>query len=803
MRTKSVKDPKPEALIERDILSRLGFPPGTVVSGKVRGKARKLILEGKPEEAEEYLQAKSHTYGMKQGNKVAMAKSNILFSSTELAETPMASFSRSFQERMFSLSHSNFLEAKTTQLNAESIGQLRSRFGMDIPAGLHQQSVNAVVSYALSVRDGIAVKAINRLIKARHKEVSDRHWGPYHDWCKKDFPSEAEREVRKQKIHIACEDEMDTVETVLKGSPWDHPEVLHETLMLESGTGPLAADPLSSGESLVLRHPPGVNLQMQLSQQTALRLINPQKDANAIALYHEKCPHLPRMDDLPNPTDMIPTGDQLIRRLCPEVLVTNAKYKERKDTERPQKLRFSGKETGHTRGKANKPIFLISYLDTSRKRFIIVDGRGFLHQIRRLFPQYRRKISYGKMVDMFGTDGIVMPQYAKVQLLFKKKSIPKIVYKNPIKGVPKEHPPGRSYVGIDLGVNNLITAVIVNDTANENGHASMMVKGIDYRRIQEKYTKLEEEIQRQAKLEVSKESRDEIISFDATIAQKAKEALLTEYPALLSKDIPWESIGSGTRYISTALGQDKEASRYDSWWVGTSKKLVLKVSEKTRKELNEKAWEIKRNSKGYKRLKTETKELARKIVNDVILWSRKYSPNGDFVFVAEDLSRGSFMDGKGARKGTVGWTEMFLPKKEGRWFKFLGLPGALDEVPRNKGIRLFLVPPSFTSKTCLKCDRAHPDSRVSGREDFRCFFCGFEAHADVVGATNIARVAIRGKKLPGYERSSDSKKPGAARKKKSSDNIKLEIVENANDNRRNVQGEALERKTKRAKKTAA
>jgi putative transposase len=54
------------------------------------------------------------------------------------------------------------------------------------------------------------------------------------------------------------------------------------------------------------------------------------------------------------------------------------------------------------------------------------------------------------------------------------------------------------------------------------------------------------------------------------------------------------------------------------------------------------------------------------------------------------------------------------------------------------GVPLVLVDPRNTSRTCPECghcDKAHRRSQA----EFVCKSCGFAAHADVVGAVNIAR----------------------------------------------------------------
>lgn len=51
---------------------------------------------------------------------------------------------------------------------------------------------------------------------------------------------------------------------------------------------------------------------------------------------------------------------------------------------------------------------------------------------------------------------------------------------------------------------------------------------------------------------------------------------------------------------------------------------------------------------------------------------------------------------------------------------------------------LITVPPANTSRTCPKCHHVSKDNRPS-QARFSCVACGYEAHADLVGAVNILR----------------------------------------------------------------
>jgi putative transposase len=48
------------------------------------------------------------------------------------------------------------------------------------------------------------------------------------------------------------------------------------------------------------------------------------------------------------------------------------------------------------------------------------------------------------------------------------------------------------------------------------------------------------------------------------------------------------------------------------------------------------------------------------------------------------------------------------------------------------------VPPKNTSRTCPHCGHVSADNRLT-QARFKCVKCGYENHADVVGAINVLR----------------------------------------------------------------
>lgn len=68
------------------------------------------------------------------------------------------------------------------------------------------------------------------------------------------------------------------------------------------------------------------------------------------------------------------------------------------------------------------------------------------------------------------------------------------------------------------------------------------------------------------------------------------------------------------------------------------------------------------------------------------------------------------------------------------------------------GSLVIAVDPAYTSQTCPRCAHVSRENRVNGGEVFDCVSCGYQGHADVVGATNVGMRAWRVKeegRIPG------------------------------------------------------
>lgn len=98
-----------------------------------------------------------------------------------------------------------------------------------------------------------------------------------------------------------------------------------------------------------------------------------------------------------------------------------------------------------------------------------------------------------------------------------------------------------------------------------------------------------------------------------------------------------------------------------------------------------------------------------------------------------------------------GKPDVFIVEAFGRVFHMEGIPkkirsrlsrwvrGVIDERLNFKaavhGVRIAKVPAAYSSQGCPQCQYVHPGNRNG--DTFRCLSCGYEGHADQVGALNL------------------------------------------------------------------
>lgn len=148
----------------------------------------------------------------------------------------------------------------------------------------------------------------------------------------------------------------------------------------------------------------------------------------------------------------------------------------------------------------------------------------------------------------------------------------------------------------------------------------------------------------------------------------------------------------------------------------------------------------KQNSKGFRRAKAALKQSidvsAKKLVRSAVTL-------GCGVVVVENL-KGITHKTKSSRRRRGKTMRRWI----GRWNVQYWLKRVQAACEMNR-IRFATVSPYKTSQTCPSCSHVDPMNRDG--EAFLCLKCGFKAHADVVGATNVVSRFLTGKYGSGFK----------------------------------------------------
>lgn len=299
---------------------------------------------------------------------------------------------------------------------------------------------------------------------------------------------------------------------------------------------------------------------------------------------------------------------------------------------------------------------------------------------------------------------------------------------------------------------------------------------------------LEAELKKEAIAQLSQEQQKEFQQVATITAQQVADTVCSKL-GINGQDLPWDKMTNNTHYISDAFinkggdksvavfytkdkktGQEKEIIKSDWKWFCEYKP---KLSEETRKEFyGEKGrggrlGEAKKNSPKYTQLSVSKLQDVRELANLI-------ASKCDVIGIEKEIP---YLKRFGSGKREIGWDNFLLPKKENRWW-IMAIWGALFDLAQNKGKYVILLPARHTSQTCIGGNLANSDCNYCDKENrnkynrelFKCIKCGDERNADKeIAVENLARVAITGAALPGpiRERSSDAKKTGGARKRKS------------------------------------
>ena len=147
---------------------------------------------------------------------------------------------------------------------------------------------------------------------------------------------------------------------------------------------------------------------------------------------------------------------------------------------------------------------------------------------------------------------------------------------------------------------------------------------------------------------------------------------------------------------------------------------------------------FRRNSRRWKHAKRLVRHARRKLSNRQDEFERKTAiaiADGAREVCMEDLHVGAMTARKrGAGRGL---------NREMRYARLGSLMGRIRQTCSNRGIRVTLVSPRYTSQTCAECGHIDKNSRRS-QSEFICTGCGHEANADANAARNMAARSTAG-----------------------------------------------------------
>jgi IS605 OrfB family transposase len=186
-----------------------------------------------------------------------------------------------------------------------------------------------------------------------------------------------------------------------------------------------------------------------------------------------------------------------------------------------------------------------------------------------------------------------------------------------------------------------------------------------------------------------------------------------DYYAILYVEVPDRVAPESNSYIGLDVGITNTVATSDGKFYGEEVKEVRKRT-KHRKYL-----------KGASAQQQALNYVAKELIAD----------HPDTNFVVEKLSfKGKHKRPKSFRKRHNTWSYSHLAKR-------------LEQLGKTEGFKVLRVNPAFTSQTCPKCKSAHEENRKG--EAFNCTSCGYQLHADTVGAVNVLALGTHEKSIQG------------------------------------------------------
>lgn len=415
----------------------------------------------------------------------------------------------------------------------------------------------------------------------------------------------------------------------------------------------------------------------------------------------------------------------------------------------------------------------------------IFDIRGLLRDLKRRGLLESKNVTIQNLLDFF-TSGYVVDTKKNIITLVYKPGIVQVHSERIIRGKKSKQVLDEltktndvAIVSVDLGQNNPVAykiskltnksgQIISNEVLKSKLSDNCLNEIKQYRQASDDFNK---NILNSAILLLSTEEQNEINEIKSLSSEDVKNKLCNDFNLNIN-DLQWNEMTSSSKFIANLFIKNGGDENLVS--IKTKSGMILKsdykiyksfisYSEKTRKNLNEKEWGLRRSSNEYVKLSQRKKEFSRKVVNNIEKQAKNETGCDQVIFNIENLN----VDNRifsGSGKRDVGWIYFNKPKSENKWF-IQSFHKAFSDLAQNRGSIIIESNPRYTSQTCPQCK--YCDSNNRDGEYFKCLKCNIILNADLDVATeNLENVAMTGISLPGPKFASGSAPYPLAKHKK-------------------------------------
>lgn len=555
-----------------------------------------------------------------------------------------------------------------------------------------------------------------------------------------------------------------------------------------------------------LTYRPGINTLIYVYDDAKKVAYDPKIHTNVPYLAGNRVatPMRPRLDLLPGEKGYVPAAqreqlsDKHHRRQ--RAWFSSANFRENKPGF--QKFKANASPEAWARYEARKAAAEVARAEGALPIFIgvgsegvVIDGRGLLRAVRRHkktpYADRDKDIDIETLLEFVTGCPTIDPKHMSVTFNFEEK-----VYRsaNTVKRAKTKKAlenalanGSTALLAIDLGQTHVVASATYTLSKEGDGPIEKKLvskstlpehleqKVAQYRKAYDTFTATIEE---KAFLALPEDQRAELLRVKRHRTGDLK-ALFVQLGGEAMRDLPWEDMSNTTHYISTILESHGVNTRFLKNKKGRKGKHIEKVltrrtdldwykwlkpkAYEANEALQSLRWDLLRKAPEFTQLSKRKLELSRECANYLLRKASEETQCSTIAIAIEDLTVAPL---HGGGKAPIGWDNFGNPKSENRWFMQV-MHKALSDLAINRGELVLEVFHAYTSQTCPSC--GYCDKANRSGVHFRCRACKKVFHADLdVATSNIAKVAISGKPLPGpRKRSGAAKTPEGARKAES------------------------------------